>query len=236
MKSQTKSQSIPTADDVDALKALCDFRESHHAYLKLIKAGNDPSLISELPLYVCEMVEMLESLAVTHPELLADVAKENVAWPVMAARHLPQGVDFAALADRIQLGANAVVSVSPHARYRWDTPLNQFLFSVIQHHCLSTPQEFFFLTPPVHQPRLTRRSLPWYLDDLVMPLLDELREKQGSWDGVPSVAMLVKGIGDAAAQRRVVRKHIQAALLELAGPADRDQDSEPKTHAPEVAA
>jgi hypothetical protein len=221
MKASCQAQPAVSADSAEALRVLADYRDAHRKFLGLIAAGiGPPDLIGELGVYVIEMVEALARAAETHPALVAGLARESVAWPVMVARHLPRGADFTALADRIELGADMVVSVSPRARYRWDAPLVRFLLKVIQHHFLATPKEFFFLRPPEHQPRLTRRSLPWYLDEFVMPLLDGLREKQGDWEGVPAVAALTQGVTGAAAQRRVVRTRIRETLLELAGPED----------------
>ena len=62
------------------------------------------------------------------------------------------------------------------------------------------------------------KNLLTYLDEYLMPLLNDLREEQGSWDGVPALADLVAEVSGATKQRRVIREQIRLALLELAGP------------------
>jgi hypothetical protein len=196
---------------------LSRYRDAQQEYLSALATTSDPDLIGELPLYARDLVEALDAASLSHPELIAEVAEENIAWPVMAARHLPRGYDFAALADRIRLGSKVVVSTSPRATYRFDTPLNRWLLSVLLHDYFATPAEFYFLRRPDHQPRLTRQTLPWFLDDRLMPLLDDLRHREGDWSGVPALAALVAGITHPQRQRHVVRHHLKNALLDLAG-------------------
>ena len=218
MKNTDPAKPAPTAKSAADLAILGNFRRALKVYLNLIEEGSDRDLIRELPLHARHIMEALEAAAVTHPELLAGVARGEATWPVLASRHLPQGQDFAALADRIQLGADVVIDVSSRARYRLDPPLNRFLLQMLVHGCLPTPKNFYFLDQLEDRPKLTRQSLPWYLDEYLMPLLDDLREKEGSWDGVPALANLVKGVADPAAQRRLARKHLRLALLEMASP------------------
>ena len=206
------------ADVGDALAALFKFNDALKDFLRHVRAGHDLSLNAELAISTRLMVEALDAAAVAHPESLACAACDMVVWPVLVARHQPRGRDFAALADRIGLGSNVVVSVSPRARYRTDTPLNRFLLQVLLDSYINTPKRYFLLRWPKDRPKLTHRSLPWYLDEYFMPLLNDLREEQGSWDGVPALADLVAAVSGATKQHRVIREQIRLALLELAGP------------------
>jgi hypothetical protein len=194
------------------------YRDAQQEYLSALATTSDPDLIGELPLYARDLVEALDTVSLSHPELIAEVAEENIAWPVMAARHLPRGHDFAALADRIRLGSKVVISTSARATYRFDTPLNRWLLSVLLHDYFATPAEFYFLRRLDHQPRLTRQTLPWFLDDRLMPMLDDLRHREGDWSGVPALADLVAGVPHPQRQRHLARQHLKIALLELAGP------------------
>jgi hypothetical protein len=218
MKNAAISLPVPTADSAEAMATLGNLRQALKDCLHLVEAGTHPDLLGELPQFARTLVEALEAAAASHPDLLAQVARFEVTWPVLAARHHPQGQDFAALADRIQLGADVVVSVLPRATCRLDSPLNRFLLQVLVQGCLAPPRDFYFLGEPEHPPKLTRQSLPWYLDEYLLPLLDDLRQREGSWNGVPAVADLVAGMADAEEQRRVAREQIRLALLDLAGP------------------
>jgi hypothetical protein len=223
MKNTEPSSPDPTApaslaDAGDALAANLKFNDALKNFLHHVEAGHDLSLIAELAISTRVMVEALDAAAVAHPESLTCAACDMVVWPVLVARHQPRGRDFTALADRIGLGSNVVVSVSPRARYRTDTPLNRFLLQVLLDSYIDTPKRFFLLRWPKDRPKLTHRSLPWYLDEYLMPLLNRLREEQGSWDGVPALADLVADVPGATKQRGVIREQIRLALLELAGP------------------
>jgi hypothetical protein len=214
MKRKTKSQSIEPSDDEFAGMVLCSFRRILKVYLVLACQG-DSTLIRELPLYARQIVEALDEIALKHPSLLAEQAQYQVAWPIMAARHYPKESDFEQLAKRIKLGSKTVVNLSPRARYKLKTPINRFLLKLLEG-SIATPKDFYFVQLPDNLPKLTPKTVPYYLDDFIMLALDEIREKEGSWDGIPAVAAIVKGIAYESEHRSAVRNRIKRALKAMA--------------------
>jgi hypothetical protein len=186
------------------------------AYCELAKEGCE-TLAGELPLYATQLVEALNEIVRTRPELLKGLAAERIAWPIMAARHYPKESDFEQLAERIKLGSKTVVNLSPRARYKLKTPINRFLLTLLEG-SIATPKDFYFVQLPDNLPKLTPKTVPYYLDDFIMPALDEIREKEGSWDGIPAVAAIVKGISYESEHRSAVRNRIKRALKAMAAP------------------
>lgn len=216
MKRSTKSQSVDPSNDECARRVLCSFRQITLAYLTLARQG-DSDIIRELPLYARQIVEALEEIASKYPDLLAEQAQHQVAWPIMAARHYPKESDFKQLAERIKLGSKTVVNLSARARYKLKTPINRFLLTLLEG-SIATPKDFYFVQLPDDLPRLTPRTVPYYLDDFIMPMLDEIREKESSWNGIPAVADIVKKIAYESEHRSAVRNRIKRALKAMAGP------------------
>jgi hypothetical protein len=174
-------------------------------------------MIRELPLYARQIVEALEEIALKYPDLLAEQAQHQVAWPIMAARHYPKESDFKQLAERIKLGSKTVVNLSARARYKLKTPINRFLLTLLEG-SIATSKDFYFVQLPDDLPKLTPKTVPYYLDDFIMPMLGEIREKEASWDGIPAVAAIVKGIAYESEHRSAVRNRIKRALKAMAGP------------------
>lgn len=187
-------------------------------YLDLARRGH-PSLISELPLYARQMVEALDELAVAHPELMAPIAEREIEWPIMAARNYPKESDFKKLADRIRLGTKTVVSLSPRKKFKPHTPLNRFLLHLLNG-TLATNREFYFLKMPPDLPRLTLRTLPHLLDEVIMPVIDGLKTREGSWDGAPELAAIVRRIPYQSEHRSAIRNRIKRALRAMADGGD----------------
>ena len=216
-KATTKSPAARRSVRPDAATViLCSFRNIIPLYIELARRGNS-DVIRELPLYARQLVEALEELARKNPDVLAVEAQYLVAWPIMAARHYPKESDFKQLAERIKLGSKAVLNLSPRARYKLSTPINRFLLTLLEG-SIATAKEFYFVQLPDDPPKLTARTLPYYLDDLIMPMLDKIREKEGSWAGIPAVSKIVKGIAYESEHRSAVRNRIQRALKAMAAP------------------
>jgi hypothetical protein len=216
MKRRTKSQSVDPFYDEFARQVLCSFRQITSVYLTLARQG-DSDIIRELPLRARQIVEALEEIASKYPDLLAEQARYQVAWPIMAARHYPKESDFKQLAERIKLGSKTVVNLSPRARYKLKTPINRFLLTLLEG-SIATSKDFYFVQLPDDLPKLTPKTVPYYLDDFIMPMLDEIREKEASWDGIPAVADIVKGIAYESEHHSAVRNRIKRALKAMAGP------------------
>ncbi len=195
-------------------RILGQFRVLLAEYIILAREGNR-DLITELPFYAQQLVEALEELAPKFPELFAEQAQYAVEWPIMAARHYPKESDFKAVADLIQLGSKAVVNVSPRARYKLNTRINRFLLTLLAG-SISTAKQFYFVQLPKDPPKLTAKTLPYYLDEFIMPMLDEIRETEGSWNGIPAVASIVKRISYESEHRSAVRNRIKRALEAMA--------------------
>jgi hypothetical protein len=216
MKRKTKSQSSEPSDDEFAVAVLCSFRQIIKVYLALAREG-DSTLIRELPLHARQIVVALDEITSKYPDLIAEQAQRQVAWPIMAARHYPKESDFKRLAERIKLGSKTVVNLSPRARYKLKTPINRFLLTLLEG-SIATPKDFYFVQLPDNLPKVTPKTVPYYLDDFIMPALDEIREKEGSWDGIPAVAHIVKGIAYESEHRSAVRNRIKRALKAMAAP------------------
>lgn len=174
-------------------------------------------MITELPLYARQIVEALEEIALKNPKLLAEHAQHQVAWPIMAARHYPKESDFKQLAERIKLGSRTVVNLSPRARYKLNTPVNRFLLVLLEG-SIATAKDFYFIQLPDNPPKLTPKTVPYYLDDFIMPMLDKIREKESSWDGIPAIVDIVKRIAYESEHRSAVRNRIKRALKAMAAP------------------
>lgn len=214
MKRPTTSHTTDLFDSQAADAVLCSFRRIIPIYLALARQGN-PTMIAELPLYARQIVEGLEEIALKYPKLVAEQAQHQVAWPIMAARHYPKESDFKQLAERIKLGSRSVVNLSPRTRYKLNTPINRFLLSLLEG-SIATAKDFYFVQLPENLPKLTPETVPYYLDDFIMPMLDEIREKEASWAGVPAVAEIVKRIAYESEHRSAVRNRVKRALKAMA--------------------
>jgi hypothetical protein len=213
----TKKPIVADSINSEAVNAIvCGFKRALLRYNGLVRLGNTVA-ISELPLHACVLVEALEEVVSQHPNLLIELAQHQVSWPIMAARHYPKESDFGKLADRIKLGSKAVVNLSPRARYKLATPINRFLLRLLEG-SIATAKEFYFVQLPDNPPKLTSKTAPYYLDDFVMPMLDRIREKEGSWNGIPAVADIVKGIAYESEHRSAVRNRIKRALKAMSAP------------------
>jgi hypothetical protein len=192
------------------------FRGLTLSYIHLARGG-DRDLILELPLYARQLVEVMEELTPNYSELFAEQARHEVAWPIMAARHYPKESDFRALADLIELGSKAVVNLSPRARYKLDTPINRFLLQLFGG-TIATAKEFYVVNLRDDMPKLTPKTLPYYLDEFIMPKLEQIRDNEGSWAGIPAIADIVKRIPYESEHRSAVRNRIKRALKAMAAP------------------
>jgi hypothetical protein len=216
MKRKPKSNSANPGDAEGTGAVLSSFRRAITLYLALAREGSS-TMIAELPLYARQIVEALDEIALKHPSLLAEQAQYQVAWPIMAARHYPKESDFKRLAERIKLGSKTVVNLSPSARYKLKTPINRFLLILLEG-SIATTKDFYFVQLPDNLPKLTPKTVPYYLDDFIMPMLDEIREKEGSWGGLPAIADIVKRIAYESEHRSAVRNRIKRALKAMAAP------------------
>lgn len=213
----TKKPTVADSINSEAVNAIVSgFKRTLSCYNGLVRLGNTVA-IGELPLHACVLVEALEEVVSQHPNLLIELAQHQVSWPIMAARHYPKESDFGKLADRIKLGSKAVVNLSPRARYKLATPINRFLLRLLEG-SIATAKEFYFVKLPDNPPKLTSKTAPYYLDDFVMPMLDRIREKEGSWNGIPAVADIVKGIAYESEHRSAVRNRIKRALKAMSAP------------------
>jgi len=211
-----KELGVPYAgDDKAALAVVRAFRKLVLDYTHLARNGNEAA-IEELPYLTRLLVQTLGDLAREQPEKLTEAAQQQLDWPIMAARHFPKESDFKELADAIGLGTKTVVNLSPRARYKLTTPINRFLLQLLSG-SIATAREFYFVELPDNPPKLTAKTLSYYLDEIIMPLLDEVREKENSWNGIPAIADIVKNIVYESEHRSAVRNRIKRALKAMAG-------------------
>jgi hypothetical protein len=183
------------------------------AYCQIAEEGN-ATLASELPLYTTQLVECLSRIVQTCPELLRESAQHTVTWPIMASKNYPKQSDFAKLADRIGLGAKC--TVQPHKAQKWkpETPVNQFLLRFFDG-MFMTKKECYFRTGADY-PKLTTRTVRIWLDEIIMPALDHIRDHEGSWEGIKALDDMLKKVPYEAEHRKHVRDRIKAALEAMA--------------------
>ena len=202
------------ADPSAAFGVLLIMRDLVSKYCDIVEeAGPDWAL--EMPLHAIEIVRRLNRIARDRPELVRGIAKELAIWPILAARNYPKTSDFAKLADRIGLATEC--KVHPHCAQKWkpDTPINEFLLRFMGGLVL-TKNEAYFLTAKRPLPNLTPRTVMRWLDRVIMPGLDDIREKEGSWDGIEVIAEILRKVPYEPEHRRHVRNRIKAALEGMA--------------------
>jgi hypothetical protein len=197
-----------------ALAILFIMRAAAASYCKIAEQGN-AALAGELPTYATKLVECLNRIARSHPELVRRVAGEQATWPIMAAKSYPKPSDFAKLADRIGLAKDC--TVSPHKAQKWkpDTPINVFLLDLFGG-LVITEKDCYWRSAAANWPKLTPRTVSLWLDEIIMPSLDHIREKEGSWQGIKVLAEMLEKVPYEAEHRRHVRNRIKAALRGMA--------------------
>jgi hypothetical protein len=169
----------------------------------LAKEEGCEALAGELPLYATQLVEALNEIVRTRPELVKSFAAERIDWPILAMRHYPKDSDFMALADRIELASKC--PVNPQKRHTWkpDTPLNRYVLDMIVVECWGSGVP------------LTRQSLPYYLDKVLMPLFQKVAEEEGGWENYPEFAAIARSAakrGKSGVQRSEIRNRVKRAL------------------------
>lgn len=177
-----------------------------HVYCELAKEGYE-SLAEELPLYATELVEALSEIVRARPELVKSLAAERIDWPILASRHYPKGSDFAKLVDRIGLASEC--PVKPLKRHTWkpDTPLNRYLLNLIVVECWGKGVP------------LTRQSVSYYLDEVLMPLFQKVTEEEGGWENYPEFSAIARSAakrGKSGVQRSEIRNRVKRALKAFA--------------------
>jgi hypothetical protein len=184
------------------------------AYCKIAEQGN-ATLAGELPIIAIELVECLNRITRSHPELVRSVAGEQATWPIMAAKNYPKASDFAKLAERIGLALDC--TVSPHKAQKWkpDTPINVFLLGLFGG-LVITEKDSYWRMADANWPKLTPRTVSHWLDEIIMPSLDHIREKEGSWQGIKVLAKMLEKVPYEAEHRSHVRNRIKAALQGMA--------------------
>lgn len=194
-------------------KALGALRNAVTAYLFFADAG-DRGLIAELPSYTRQMVEACNRLAREHPEAMAGIAGEWIEWPMLVSWHYPKREDFSDLAALLGLGKDALVSPPAKATWKPDTPINRFLLAFFQGWVKTEAGSYDVEFPP-GTPRLNSKNWKWFLDEIVMPRLDEIREDE-RWEGIPVIRDLIRRVPYEPDQRSAVRNRIKKALRALA--------------------
>ena len=212
---QAREHGLTVEPEEDAaLAIMLIMREAATAYCKIAEQGN-AMLAGELPIYATELVECLSGIARSRPELVRSVAGEQATWPIMAAKNYPKASDFAKLAERIGLAADC--TVSPHKAQKWkpDTPINVFLLRLFGG-LVITEKDCYWRSAVANWPKLTPRTVSHWLDEIIMPSLDHIREKEGSWQGIKVLAEMLEKVPYEAEHRRHVRNRIKAALQGMA--------------------
>jgi len=176
------------------------------AYSDIAREGHE-TFASELPVYAAQLVEALNEIACTKPELVRDIAGEMIDWPIMASRNYPKKSDFKELADRIGLGSQS--PVKPQQRHTWkpDTPVNRYLLRMLTVECWGDRRT------------LTKDSIPYYLDEVLMPLFEKVASEVGGWENYKEFAEVARNAakrGKAGVQRSEIRGRVKKFLKALA--------------------
>lgn len=174
-------------------------------YCQLAREGG--CLAEELPLYTGNLVKTVNEIAHSQADLVRRTASEQIDWPIMATRHYPKQSDFAKLADQIGLASKS--PVKPIKRHTWKphTPINRYIVEmlVVESYGDGRP--------------LTKESVSYYLDDVLMPLFDKVAAEVGGWEEYPEFAHIARGAakrGKQGVQRSEIRNRVKRALMALA--------------------
>lgn len=126
-------------------------------YCRLAKEGG--AAAEELAIYTSELVNTLSEIVRTQPKIVRAIAEERIDWPVMVTRHYPKTADFNRIADCIGLAEKC--PVKPTKRHTWkpDIPINRHLVELLVVQTFGDGRT------------LTKDSVTYYLDDVVMPLI-----------------------------------------------------------------
>ena len=190
-------------DEVGAMGILLAMRLASHYYRDLALAGN-PDLAGELPCYAMELVRALGEVVKTRPELVKSWAEECIEWPIMAMRHYPKASDFAKLAERIGLGTKSPVQPKKQHTWKPDNRINRYVLEmlVVENWGKGKP--------------LTRESVDYYLDEVLMPLFEKVAEEEGGWEKYPEFAAVAGSAakrGKKGTQKSEVRNRVKRALM-----------------------
>jgi hypothetical protein len=189
-----------------AFGILLMMRQVAWLYCKLVEEGHD-MLANELPIYAFDLVRALERIAQERPHLVKDFAAEVVEWPIMAARHYPKKSDFKELADRIGLASKS--PINPRERQTWKTTtlLNRYLLRMIVDERCGEGRE------------LTKQTVPYYLDEVLMPLFEKVAAEEGGWENYEEFADIARSAakrGKTGVQKSEIRSRVKKALRALA--------------------
>jgi hypothetical protein len=172
------------------------------ACCNLLKEGFH-DFTSEMVFHTAGAVELLNDLADEEPELFRDIASERIDWPILASRHFPKKANFQRLADRIGLASKT--PLRPSSRQTWNpkTPLNQYLIEILLIQCWGNGR------------KLTKETVPYYLDEILMPLFDKVAIEEEGWENYSEFAAIAKSAakrGKKGVQRSEIRNRVKKAL------------------------
>ena len=171
-------------------------------FCEVVADGDEPSA-SELPIFATEIVEALSDVARKRPQLVRGIAAEMISWPMMTTRHYPKTSDFAKLADEIGLAKKSPVTPKERQTWKPNTTVNRYLLDLIVKEGWGD------------QRPLTRETLPYYLDEILMPLFDKVALEVGGWEEYPEFSVIARGAskrGKAGVQRSEIRNRVARAL------------------------
>jgi hypothetical protein len=117
-----------------------DLAELSCSYLQdLARKGNQRAITDTARLAV-ELTETLDDLLTgnadkveSNAKLLQYLAKDIPYWPTLQFKHRTATNHFPLLAQRLRLGAECLINVSPLANYSLQTPINRFVWRWLRH-------------------------------------------------------------------------------------------------------
>jgi hypothetical protein len=189
-----------------AFGILLMLRQTAWLYCKLVDEGHE-MLANELPIYAFDLVRTLDRIAREQPHLVKDFAAQVVEWPVMAARHYPKKSDFKELADRIGLASQSPINPKERQTWKTTTLLNRYLLRMIVDEGWGEGRE------------LTKKSVPYYLDKVLMPLFEKVAMEEGGWENYKEFADIARSAakrGKSGVQKSEIRSRVKKALRALA--------------------
>jgi hypothetical protein len=177
-----------------------------YVYCEIAKEGNE-AFAGELSIYAAEMVRTLNGIAWKHPEQVRSCAAGMVEWPIMATRHFPKKSDLAKLADQIGLASGTPVKPQPRHTWRPDTPLNRYILDMLVNERWGDGRT------------LKQEDVPYYLDEILMPLFERVANEEGGWENYDEFAAIARSAakrGKTGVQRSEIRSRVKKVLESLA--------------------
>jgi len=207
------------AGTVEAIAFKCSGYDALRLMVRLAQRGHSGA-IRDLVKYSCEMVDSIEDIGRTKPELLRELACGRADWPVMLCRHETSNKNVSTYLDGIGLGLECVINADGQrvAKYSLRTPINRFVWRTLKQ--LRFSIGLLSDKPVIARidldalPKLTKATAKIWADKALMPYIALCED----FSQVPEFRTILSrpGVKTRGQQRREIRKDVIRALQSLA--------------------